>query len=424
MPGTVRPTLTSLIPLLASALPALAFATPDGAVRWMGPAGDADRPLMVAATGRGIVLYGTDHAVYRAFHQQQTAREGVEQPFLWVLDLDNDGVRDFVGAGNPSFVVTGRGEPLWGIQGGCQQVFVGDFGGERTAEVFCRTATGARIWNWDGQPLLEWTGNTRTMGACYVDDFDGDGRLEVQCEMGASSHLLFDIDRGEPQTVPEAAEPGFQRGVDTASLEAAARGELALTAGAASVTLASFSEGMLRMEVDGTPYEVSLPGTQAIYTAVAGEFPGSEPTVWIGTEDQVHVVSLQGELLHSLSANPNAMNRQAEVRVRSATAIGLQESDRDVIRGLMEAGVDTLQRCYADTMGTDQYTRTGEMLFQLTIGTNGRVTNTRRLHSSLRSTALETCIGNALGRMTFSPATDGSGQVNTTLDFDFRDVPR
>ncbi len=72
-------------------------------------------------------------------------------------------------------------------------------------------------------------------------------------------------------------------------------------------------------------------------------------------------------------------------------------------------------------MGSDRYTRTGEMLFELTVSESGRVTRATRRHSTLQNQSLEACVEDQLEDYTFSPATSGSGVVQVMVDFDFVD---
>ena len=78
----------------------------DGHVTYLEAAGPGDRPMVLAGSDRGVVFVGADNEMFRAFHHSQSASDGVEQPYLWVEDIDADGRSEYVGAGSPSFVST------------------------------------------------------------------------------------------------------------------------------------------------------------------------------------------------------------------------------------------------------------------------------------------------------------------------------
>lgn len=396
----------------------------DGTITYLHELGTSERPMVLAASDRGVVLIGADHTVFRAFHHEQTAREGVAQPFLWVEDIDGDREDEIVGAGSPSFVIETNGDPQWGVLDGCSQYFIGDFIDDRNIEVFCRGERSMRVWSWDGQPWFEWTGRGYSIGDCYADDFDSDRKMEVACSLTNGNHLQFDIEYDGPEErdgeVPEVRNTG---GISTNRVSQNASGERALQLGDREVTL-GFSGGSIQVSADGAPI-ASLPvGSSAIHSALSADLDNDgQNEIYVGGDDEVYVIAADATLAATVPANPNSMTRDARVELNSATANGLENSDRDAIGEIVGGAMDDVRGCYASRMGADQFTRVGRMLYQLTVDGNGRVSGSRKLHSDLGNEALEGCVEDELEALRFSPATAGSGMVSVTMSFDFVDRP-
>ncbi len=403
--------------LLLTAAPALAD---DGHITFLTEFGTGDRPMVLAASDRGIALIGPGGQLFRTFRHDQVARDGTEQPFLWVDDIDNDRADEIVGAGSPSFVIEANGDPVWGMRD-CTQFFLGDFIDSSNQEVFCRRASEMEVRSNDGQEYFRWSGRGYTIGDCYADDYDGDGQLEVNCALGGDSLLSFDLEFAEPEEVDQPVAPATQRGVDRSRSQAAASGT-ALRVGARSITL-GYAGGSILVSADGAQIAAVPVSSPAIYSAAAADLDrDGTPEIYVGGVDAVYVLGADGALLHTVAANPDTTRRDARVSIRSATANGLENSDRDAIRAVVDGSMDRLTSCYSNRMGADQFTRVGEMLWELTVGSSGSVSDTNKRHSSLRNSELDSCVGGVLEDLRFSPATDGSGIVNVTLEFDFVDV--
>jgi hypothetical protein len=110
------------------------------------------------------------------------------------------------------------------------------------------------------------------------------------------------------------------------------------------------------------------------------------------------------------------------VTVKSATANGLTVSDRDQVKATVEKGSAPIMKCYSDNMGRDQFTRVGDMLFEVTVNKQGKAVEAVKRHSSLANRDLETCVGNAIKKIGFSAATTDKGTVNLRLEFYFVDA--
>ena len=314
--------------------------------------------------------------------------------------------------------------PMWGILEGCPQFFMGDFIDDSNAEIFCRMERGVVVNSYDGQNYYEWEGRGFNITTCYMDDYDDDRKQEVACDLTSGDHLLFDLDYMEPEERAGSAQaPWTDSGVDPADGLAIANGERSISWNGQDVTLSFTGSSLSVMSGESVVATVTVGGT-AIYSATSADLDGDgSEELYVGGTDEVYVVGADGTLLATVASDPSALTREPRVEIRSATANGLENSDRDVVRGQVDAGLSDVVGCYADSMGDNPYTRVGTMLWELTVDSGGEVSETSRRHSDLRNADLEGCVSDALEGMEFSGATDGAGTVSITLRFDFVDVP-
>lgn len=406
------------------AAPAMAA---NGRVFHLAQVGTSDRPLVVAASDRGVVFIGADNKVFRAFHHDRRARAGSPQSWFWIDDIDGDKRDEFVGAGAPSFVVDDNADPMWGISGGCDQFFVGDFtDSNSTIEMFCRQGNKMQVWSFDGTKVFEWAGSGYSFGACYADDYDSDRKMEVQCDFSnKKKHMFFDPDaEADSKFVErdgEASESEMKQGVDEEGQAGRVNGSEPIEALGGDLTVRQ-ADGAVVVERNATMVgTINLPG--AIYSAVAADLNGDgKSELYLGGSDNVFVVDSEGKLISTIAANPDRARREARVTIKSATANGLTVSDRDQVKATVEKASAPIQKCYSDNMGRDQFTRVGDMLFEVTVNKQGKAVEAVKRHSSLANRDLETCVGNAIKKIAFSAATADKGTVNLRLEFYFVDA--
>lgn len=411
-----------LLVAAAIGLPA-ATAAAQGQIDFLETFGTRERPLVLAASERGVVLIGPGATLFRGF-ATDTSRLPADQPRLWLTDIDQDRELEIVGAGNPSFVIETNGDPQWGVQG-CSQFFVGDYIDDRNIEVTCLQQRGVRIWSYDGQDYYNWDGGRGfAVSNCTTGDWNGNGRMELACNLRNGNHLHFDFDFAEPEEKDGPAPEADQMGVDRSGAQSLAQGAPIALGGGATVSL-SFAGGAIVLADGGGATIATVPvSTQGIYSAVAADLDNDgTKEIYVGGDDAVFVLSPTGTLIGTVPANPSRFSRDARVSVRSATANGLSDNERDTIRAAVESGEGAIRTCYASRMGSDPFTRVGTMVYELSVDGRGRVTNSAKRHSGLRNTDVERCVEQAFGRMTFPGAEGSSGTVSVTLEFDFIDSP-
>ncbi|MFT4703794.1 MAG: hypothetical protein ACI81R_001486 [Bradymonadia bacterium] len=420
MSKQLRSVVASLSAVAALSISTSAFAA-DGHITYLKDVGTPEQPLLIAGSDRGVVFIDANATLYRAFHHEQATRDGVSQPMLWVEDIDGDRVDEYVGAGSPSFVIESNGDPLWGVAEGCEQYFVGDFIDDNSVEIFCRSGNSMRVWSYDGQPYFEWSSRGFNIENCYSDDFDSDRKAEVACALSNGNHLMFDIEYDGPEEndgpVPEVENRG---GVSTRNVASAAAGERTVTLGTEEVTLRvgdAITEVLSGEAMMGT---IAVAGP--IFSAFSADLDGDgSEELYLGGADVVHVVSADRSV-RTVLANPNNVTRTAQVELRNATANGLEASDRESVRAVVDAQMPTINGCYASRMGADQFTRVGTMLFELSIDSDGDVADATQRHSDLRNDSLERCVRGALEDLQYSPATNGNGISSVSLNFTFVDA--
>lgn len=407
-------------------LSSTAFAA-DGHITYLEEVGSGDRPMILAASDRGIAFIGADHTLFRTYAHAQTAFDPATQPFLWVQDIDGDNRSEFVGAGVPSFVIDDNGDPMWGVLEGCDSYYVADFIDDSTQELMCVRGANVAVWSYDGQEYFNTENHGYSIASCASDDFDGDRKSEVACSLTDGNHLFFDVEDWfndelyDPLREGPAPSPETVGGVDVSEMAAIAAGEQTIRVGAREVTL-GFAGGALQLAVDGAPAATVQIGGSGIYSATSADLDRDGiAELYVGGDDAVHIIHLDGTLVASVTANPSATTRDARVTVRSATANGLEESDRDAVKAIVEEELDALTSCYSRRMGSDQFTRVGTMLWELSVSSSGSVSDAQKRHSGVRNESLESCVADVLEDLRFSSPSEDSGSVSVTLEFDFVD---
>ncbi|MCB9531121.1 MAG: hypothetical protein H6700_05090, partial [Myxococcales bacterium] len=325
---------------------AVAHAT-DGHITYVEPVGPSERPMVVAGSDRGVVFIDAQSHLFRAFHHTQTAIAGAVQPYLWVEDIDGDRRDEVVGAGLPSFVIDDNADPMWGVIDGCDQYFVGDFVDDTNKELLCIRGTSVRVWSYDGQEYFNWSGRGYSVTGCFGDDFDDDRKLEVACALSNGNHLMFDInawyndpsyDPPREGPAPEALNRG---GVDYAAQAAIVAGERTLRVGQQNVTLA-VSGGTVSFSADATPLGTAVV-SGGVYSAAAADLDQDGTwEIYLGGDAVVHVVHLDGSVVATVPANPDATHRDARVAIRSVTANGLQDSSREAATAVVDGALSAL----------------------------------------------------------------------------------
>jgi hypothetical protein len=375
----------------------------------------------MAASNRGLVFIGEDLTNFRAFRSE--ALDGDGRAYLWIRDIDQDGGDEYVFAGDPSFVLDGGGDPLFGLLSGCADFALGNILDDPVEEIFCRSGNTISVWYFDGQFLWEYSLTGRRIRGCTVDDSDGDEALEFGCETN-DNWLLIDLGNNDP--VQELGDnPQEDATIETteaweAETRALLTGEQTVDLdgdGRANETLFWNGGALNLIGSDGaTMGSASIPGE--IYSVVVGDLNGDGvPEVFAGGVGEVYVIGNDGTILSTVNANPGSLDRTGRVTITAANANGLDDSAAETTMAAVETELGRVERCYASQMGSDQFVRVGTMFFELSVD-GGRVSSARRIHSSIANSELESCVSGALERIRFS---GGSGTVSVRLGFDFVD---
>ena len=408
---------------------AAAGAQPAGAIVSLHYQQTGESRTVVAASSRGLVVIGADLGNFRAFPSSAQSQDGGARPFYWVADIDNDREDEYVFGGDPSFVLDGGGDPLFGALQGCDDFYAGNIIDDEVFELFCRRRNTLTVWNYDGQFLWEYSVSGLRLSRCEADDVDSDERLEFACGAGSSGWLLVDIANDEPvQEVPDNpaevshADPYERYARQT---QAALSGETTFDIdgdGNPSETLLWNGGALTLRDGSGTSLgSAAIPESEIYSVEVADLNADGTPEVFVGGVEMIYVISPTGEVLSRVQGNPNALERDSRVTIESVTANGLEDSSAETARAAVEAGLSGVQRCYDRQMGSDPFIRVGSMFYELGVDGQGRISRAQRIHSSVANRDLESCIEEGLQNMRFSSAAQGSGTVSVRLGFDFVD---
>ena len=418
-----------LIAAAIIAVPVLTSAAPNGAVVVLEFQDTGERKVVMGGSNLGIVFLGEDLGSFRAFRSEAISQDDGGRPFIWVQDIDGDRQNEFIFAGNPSFVLDQGGDPLFGMLEGCNDFFVGDILDDNNYEVFCRSRNSMSAWFYDGQFLWEYSVTGRRLGACSADDVDQDEKLEFACSTSDGLWLLVDL--GNEETVQEVPDNPTESTLRDpypaweAEAQAIFSGETTFDIdgdGDRDDKLMWAGDTLTLLDGSGAILGATTISESELYSAAVGDLNGDgTPEVFVGGVGKIHVVSATGELLGSVEARPRSLERDARVTVQAANANGLEDSSEETTRSAVDAGMSAVTRCYSRRMGSDQFVRVGAMFYELRVDGRGHVSNSNRIHSSVRNTELESCVEDALEDLRFSAATGDSGTVTVRLAFDFVD---
>ncbi|MCA9564828.1 MAG: AgmX/PglI C-terminal domain-containing protein [Myxococcales bacterium] len=387
---------------------------------------DGAQPVVMAASSRGLVFIGADFAPFRAFRAR--ANEGAAAGFIQVEDIDGDREDEYVFAGDPSFVLDSGAAPLFGLLSGCDNFYAGNILEDDNWELFCRNGNTISVWFYDGQFLWDYTVSGQRIGECAGQDVDSDQRLEFGCTIDGN-WVLIDLENAEPfqdvddNPVEELGPSAEAQWADQAAGILDGSTSVDLDGDGSRNETLSFSGGTLTLSGAGGEMlgSATLPAS-TLYSALVADLNGDgAPEVFLGGDGSVFVVSNSGELVATIPADPNDLSREGRVQIQSANANGLADSSEEATREALGGQMSTIERCYRNRMGDDQFVRVGDMLYELSVGSSGRVDNVRRIHSSVANEPLEECVQGALEDVRFSAAEGGSGSVTVRLSFDFVD---
>ncbi len=394
----------------------------------------SEAPVLVE-NEHGLIFLGKDREPWRAYHWDRA--EGDEHDGSYIVDMDNDGKHEMIGAGDPTFKLEQDSHPEWSLEKGCDQVIVADFGAGKSLDLMCQRGSHVAIYTHDQQKI--WSADMGvTMDWCRAGDINGDLQADLECKYrGRESFIRIDSEgeilaQGTEETeIPEdavdldEAQPvgaEILEGEREFDLNGDGTAEESLLADGEAVVLQSRSKdkAVARIELDGKP-------ASAIVKNLDGE---GTPEIVILTDSSIVVADGSGEKLGTYSANAREYERYPVANLDNVYARDF--SDTEKAQQTVRDAQSDLAGCYERRVRGTLVVSTGQVIWKVYVDENGEVSGTEQMHSDLGDETVESCALDVLKGLDYPAAkkaedseeeSSNRATVNVTLKFTFADRP-
>ncbi len=390
----------------------------------------SEAPVLVE-TDQGLIFLGQDREPWRAYQWNRAGGEKQEGSFM--VDMDDDGETEIVGAGDPTFKLDQNSNPDWSLEEGCDQVIVANFAADDKLDVMCKSGSEIAIYTHDRQKI--WSGD---MGVnlewCRAGDINGDLQNDLECKYrGRDTYVRIDsegeilasesketeipddaVDLAEPSPVGETVLNG-EREFD---LNGDGTAEETLKADGQAVVIQSRSKdkAVARMELDGEPK-----------TAIIKDLDGKgTPEIVVLTGSNIVVANGKGEKLGTYSSDASDYSRYPVASLDSVYARGFKET-KQAQKTVKDAKAE-LAECYERRVRGTLVVGIGQVIWKVYVDGDGKVSGTEKMHSSLNDDQIEKCALDVLEGLDYPAAKsskdkegEAKGTLNITLKFTFAD---
>lgn len=321
----------------------------------------------------GVLFVGKDRSVYRVYDWKQS--KGEKSDGLYLIDLDKDGKPEVVGAGKPTFVLDVDGDPVWFRKQGCDQVLIADVAVDEKLDLVCVDGTKVEVFTHDGQKAFEVSIGKR-FEWCHAGDINGDLKADVECKIrGKNAYTRIDV-AGQSVLAAEA---------DASEVNPKELEEFA-PAGA---------EISKDLDGDGKAEKVAIDGKDIVVT------PG------------------EGGEAARFPVNAKKYKRTPVAELRSVYANNFEDD------AAAQKAVNVLQgkldNCYAGPVRKNQFAGSGQVLFEVHVGPDGKLQQVKQLHSEIADASVAKCALGVLKKGDYPKANGDAAKINVMLFYTFRD---
>ncbi len=387
---------------------------------------DADAPVLVR-TSSGVLFVGKDKKPLRAYSWK--ANTGARHTPVYLVDMNQDGKPDVVGAGTPTFVLKTNSDPAFALDKGCRQVIVADFVADKKLDVLCVSGRDLQVYTHDGQTAWKLTPG-KNLDWCRAADINGDLKADIECKyQGGNQYVRVDGNSGEvsvltsseteieddaaaPLTLAEPVKDAtLLEGNTKVDLTGSGSKSNTITVDGKTLTISSSEAGVLPVSVD-TKDEV--------LTALVKDLDGDGTQELVAlTKNRVFVISAGGKEVESFSSDAKRFKRFPLADLSSVYANGF-ENDEEA-REAVAKNQDKLSQCYKSRVQKNPYTGIGRMLIQVSVDGAGKVKGVQQMHSDLGDAQVEKCARDVLQKVSFPKAAGESASVNVNMTYTYRD---
>ena len=406
--------------ILATALVTLTATTALAQDTMLYKTNDPTAPAMVVGP-QGILFLHKDGAPYRSYE----VKKGSE---LHITELDQDGKPDVIAIGKPTFVIGGDAAPRWFDKKGCKQGVLADIVADSKLDIACHDGKELKVLTFDNQ--FVWSVSIgKRLGQCYAGDTNGDRKADIECKIGSKTYARFDaegklisaeidepmIDQENPAYEPaQAADLSIIESKQTFDFDQDGTAEeyVALDDKLLVVKSKSRDKPLAMTEIDGELLGV-------LVQDVEGAEKKPQSAVIALTSKNLTVLSTDGKISKSYSLKSSSYKRKPVAELRSVYANGFE--DNDAAKKVIEDLQEKLATCYATQLKKTELAGSGQMLIQLKVDGEGKLTDTELLHSEVADDKVASCAKKNLGKGAFPKAASDSASVNVTIYYTFRD---
>ncbi|MEL6179247.1 MAG: AgmX/PglI C-terminal domain-containing protein [Myxococcota bacterium] len=385
---------------------------------------------IVAVSDAGVILIDPKSLkTYRAWSSKRKRIKGEDQDWFITRDVDRDGKVDLVSLGNPAFIISADGDPIYSVPKGCSKVVLGDFGANNTVDLMCRKGNSFIATTYDGQTLAEYKIAGLRLGVCRYGDVNGDLKDDVECEIkGKGQYLRVDINAGtemgrsfeQPILTDDSEDPDnygeqvseYLEGRQTFDLNGDGTKDESLLMDGKAIVVRSKAKKVALGRYDTGPI------TAVLVDDIDGD---NKLEIVLGGQGKVFVLDHEGKMAAELTADPKKLKRESDVEISGVNANNLEDSSRDAAKAVVEKGANKLASCYTSNVRRDPFTRVGRLIWNLSVTDKGAVKKAEKLHSDLNDKKVEGCVANALKKLKFSKAAGPGASVTVTLQMGFVD---
>lgn len=393
-----------------------------------------EAPALVQ-TEEGVVFIGKDRQPYRAYHWD--AADGEKTRSSFIIDLDQDGSPDFIGAGDPTFAVKTNSDPLWNIEGGCDQVVVADFyQGDDVWDVMCRNRGEISIYTHDKQEYLSMDLGV-SMDWCRAGDINGDLVADLECKYrGRDSYVRIDsegeiiAEESEETRLSDDAVTYDEPSPVDAKKVLAGEAKFDLDGdGSAEENLLADGKALVFQSASAKKALARVELGDEVKSALVKNLDGKDaPEVVAVTDEHIVVLSGKGKKLGEYPVEADDYKRYPVAQLDSVYANGF--ADNGKAQKAVEDAQKELAKCYSRRVRGNLVVGIGQVILKVFVDEKGEVTDVEKVHSAINDKKVESCAEGVLDDLDYPKAKTGEDEdsakatVNVRMKFTFADKPK
>ena len=418
-PRTLYPSRRSALTPSAIALTLLLLlaSAPASAEVKLYATGDEQAPAMIVGD-RSVIFVHRDGKPYRVYEVKASTA-------LHVTDIDGDNKPDVLGIGKPTFLLSGDGSPLWFDKKGCSSGALADIVADDKLDIACSTGKELAVRTFDDQ--FVWGASIgRALKECRAQDTNGDLKADIECSINSKRHARFDasgelIDAeiSEPMIAPDALAYTPATPIDLAILGDGSSFDL--DKDGAKNDLISVEDQLLVIKTKGRPKPMSMVEFKGALQGVMVQDLNQDgaPEVIALSDEELLVLSPDGSRQERYSLKASSYTRKPVAELQSVYANGFEDTEaaKKEVTDIQQA----LAQCYAGQLKKTQLAGSGQMLLEIKVADEGKVSQVNTLHSDVADKKVAECAIKNFKKIAFPKPSGEQGAVNVTIRYTFRD---